>query len=90
MKNSQNIKKLVSMNIVLYERINKKANNIGVSFQDYLKHLLIIDAENPYSIEYASPELAKRIKASLDDYKNGNFVEFDPFDENQLRNALPE
>lgn len=79
----------MTFEVGLYEIVDKKAKRAGVNFQDYVKHLLIKDFESSLPIEYASPLLAQKIKAGLDDYKLGNYVEFDPFNETQLRKALP-
>ena len=86
---NKNIKKLMTFEVGLYERVNSKAEKAGVNFQDYVKHLLIQDFENSLPIEYAGPGLARKIKASINDYLRGEFIEFDPFDEAQLRKALP-
>ena len=78
----------MTFDVGLYDRVNKKAKLVGVNFQEYVKHLLIQDFEDSMPIEYASPALSKRIKASLDDYYKGNYTEIKAGDEDGLNKIL--
>ena len=88
MKKTKNIKKLMTFDVGLYERVSQKATRVGVNFQDYVKHLLIQDFENSLPIEYASPELAKKIKIGLDEYMKGNYKEVKAGDDKGLDKIL--
>jgi hypothetical protein len=77
------IRKTTTYTSVMYKRAKKKADRLGLTFHEYLKHLIASDISGEY-IEQASPGLEKEIGKALEDVKAGRVYPLDPFDKNSM------
>lgn len=69
------IQKLITFSPQLYAIVKSKADKMGLSFTEYLRHLAVCDAkENEKQIYYVDAETEKRIGQSLKDYQEGRYT----------------
>lgn len=84
---SKRIQKLITFSPQLYHLTNIKAEEIGLSFPDYLRHLLAIALEKETAyILLVNEETEKRIGKSLEALEKGKYIEIK--DDQALSKAL--
>lgn len=71
----QSVQKIITFSPTLYQYGLKMANRKGVSFQDYMRHLLLKDIdEKDEPLYMVDEETEKGIGQSLKDYEEGHYV----------------
>lgn len=68
MNNANQVKQITFSNILLKNAMNK-AKKLGVSFPEYVRHLIIKDTE--LEVDILTQEEEKRVSVALKDFKNG-------------------
>ncbi len=68
MSNTTQVKQITFSNILLKNAMNK-AKKLGVSFPEYIRHLIINDTE--LEVDILTEEEEKRVAVALKDYENG-------------------
>lgn len=76
-------KKIVTFNPVLFQRGVARAQELGVPFQEYVRHLMINDLEDN-EVPTVDAQTAERIHQSMEEYRAGKYTEVNPADEEQL------
>lgn len=69
------VAKTITLTKDLYEDAEKTANQLGVSFPEYVRYL-IIDDKREYlrKIEILDEETEKELGEAMEDYKKGNYA----------------
>lgn len=67
------IPKLFRFSQSLLKMGEKRAEQLGISFQEYVKYLIVSDIDTNYTL--MDEETEKRVGESLKDIEKGNFVE---------------
>lgn len=68
MSNTTQVRQITFSNILLKNAMNK-AKKLGVSFPEYVRHLIINDTE--LEVDILTEEEEKRVAVALKDYENG-------------------
>lgn len=86
---TQNIQKLITFSPHLYSIIQSQAKKVGLSFNEYIKHVAVKDFENSQEpVEYLDEETEKRLEIAMKDLNEGKYVDVDVNDNKALRKAL--
>ena len=76
---------MITFNPKLYHRAAVRAEDLGISFQEYVRHLVVSDTDkHSSSIPMVDDKTAELISQSLAEYHAGEVVTIDPNDEAQL------
>lgn len=86
---TKRVQKLITFSPKLYLLANKRAKNLGLSFPEYIRHLLatIVEKEAEY-FPMVDEETEKRIGKSLKALENGEYIEVNPSDTDALKKTL--
>lgn len=86
---SKRIQKLITVSPQLYHLANLQAMRLGLSFPEYVRHLLAnaVERKEEY-IPMVDEETEKRIGESLKDIEKGNYIVVEPGDKKALEKAL--
>lgn len=72
---SDRVQKLVTFSPKLYNNALARANNLGIPFAEYVRHLLLKDVEeNNPKVPMIDAATEKRIGQSLKDLKEGRYT----------------
>ncbi len=86
---SATIQKLVTFTPQLYSNAEAKAKQLGVSFAEYIRHLIINDVEEDVTtFPMVDADTNRRIGESLQAYKEGRYSEVDPTNDDQLNELV--
>lgn len=80
------VQKLITFSPQLYSLVEDKATRLGVSFPEYIRSLAVEDIKEekaPFLV--ASAELSDAIDVADKEYKNGEYKEIDPENEDDMR-----
>lgn len=71
------VQKLITFSPQLYSLVEEKAKKLGVTFLEYIRSLAVEDLkDNDYIV--ASPEMERQIGIAMKEFEDGNYVELDP------------
>ena len=71
---SHSIKKTTTYTQVMYQKADTKAKNLGLTFHEYIKHLIANSiAKDKKLVEYTDDKLAKEILDAKKEHKNGKY-----------------
>ncbi len=71
----QRIQKLITFSPHLYELVEKKAKNLGVSFTEYIRMLAVSDIKKQVEeLPMVDGETEKLIAQGMEDFKNGRYT----------------
>ena len=86
---TQRLQKLVTVSPRLYQLGKQRADGLGLTFPEYLRHLLVTAIENEtQNIPMVDQATEKRIGQSLKEYKAGKYTSINPNDEDALDRLL--
>jgi hypothetical protein len=71
------VQKLITFSPQLYSLVEQKAKKLGITFPEYIRSLAVEDLkDNDYIV--ASPEMERQIGIAMKEFEDGNYVELDP------------
>lgn len=82
------VQKLVTFSPQLYHNAEMKSKQLGVTFAEYVRHLIINDVEEDTNLPMVDEETNKRIGQSLKALKEGKFSVIDPSKEEELNKIV--
>jgi hypothetical protein len=89
MENLKTIKKTTTYTIAMYNKARVKAEYLGLTFHEYLKHLVANDIQKlDIPVYRIDDETAKDILKSYQEYKEGKYKKVDPSNEQQINEML--
>ena len=89
MKNLRTIKKTTTYTEAMYQKAKAKADYLGLTFHEYLKHLVAQDIQNlDIPIYKVDDETAKDVLKSYQEHKEGKYETIDPYNDQQLNEML--
>lgn len=82
---SKRVQKLITFSTKLYNTALVRANNLGIPFAEYIRHIVIDDIEeNIENLPMIDEETNERIGESLKAYKGGRYTVVEPDDKEGL------
>lgn len=84
---NKRIQKLVTYSPKLFELATQRAQELGLSFNEYQRYVMAKDIDER-SIPMVDEETEKRIEESLKDYAEGRYITVDPSIPGELEKAL--
>jgi type 1 glutamine amidotransferase len=89
MENLKTIKKTTTYTMAMYNKARAKAEYLGLTFHEYLKHLVANDIQKlDIPVYRIDDETAKDILKSYQEYKEGKYKTVDPSNEQQINEML--
>ena len=89
MENLKTIKKTTTYTVAMYDKARAKAEYLGLTFHEYLKHLVANDIQKlDVPVYRIDDETAKDILKSYREYKEGKYKTVDPSNEQQINEML--
>ena len=89
MENLKTIKKTTTYTVAMYDKARIKAEYLGLTFHEYLKHLVANDIQKlDIPVYRVDGETAKDILKSYQEYKEGKYKTVDPSNEQQINEML--
>lgn len=74
---SQNIQKMVTFSPVLYQMGKHKAQQLGLTFTDYIRYLIVDDVKpsvDRTDMPLMDDETERNVRISLEQYKQGDYT----------------
>lgn len=83
--------KTITLPTKLYLALNDKAKEVGLTFNEYVRHLAvnIVEGDTEDLPVIYDKKTVKQVLAVREAYEKGEYTVFDPKDKKQLRKALP-
>ena len=89
MKNLKTIKKTTTYTETMYQKAKVAADYLGLTFHEYLKHLIAQDIQNLNIPTYRlDDETARDVLQSYREHEEGKFKTIDPLKEKQINEML--
>lgn len=89
MNQTVRVQKLITFSPQLYQVVMAKAKQVGLSFGEYIRHLVVIDVkEDMENLPMMDKATDKLIGESLEALREGKYMDVDASNEVQLRKAL--
>jgi len=89
MKNLKTIKKTTTYTMAMYGKARVKAEYLGLTFHEYLKHLVANDIQKlDIPVYRVDDETAKDILKSYQEYKEGKYKTIDTSKEQRINETL--
>jgi len=89
MKNLKTIKKTTTYTATMYQKAKVSADYLGLTFHEYIKHLIAQDIQNFDVPSYRlDDETARDVLRSYREYEEGKFKTIDPSKEKQINEML--
>lgn len=83
------IQKLITFSPQLYGNAQLRAEELGIPFAEYLRHLIISDVEKERSQQILlNTQANERLDQSYREISEGNFLDIDPSKENELEDFV--
>jgi hypothetical protein len=73
--NSKKIKKQVTFPVELVELVEEKSKRFGLGFNEYIRHVLVVDVQRQDDYPMVDAETERSIGRALKDFENGDYVE---------------
>lgn len=74
------VKKATTYSQTMFDLATNKASNLGLSFHEYLKHLIAKDISSDTKVSYVSNEIAKEVALSLKEHADNKYTVLNPRD----------
>jgi hypothetical protein len=84
-QNADRVQKLITFSTKLYNTAVARANNLGIPFAEYIRHIVVTDIEeNIENLPMVDAETNKLIGQSLKDVEEGRYMVVEPNDKEGL------
>lgn len=89
MNQTVRVQKLITFSPQLYQVVMAKAKQVGLSFGEYIRHLVVVDVKEDIGhLPMVDAQTNEYIGQSLKDIAEGRYVDINPSDEQALNNLL--
>lgn len=82
MKTQKTISKLITFSPTLYKLSRQRAEALGISFQEYIRHLLVNDTKD--GLELVSSDEEAQVAQSTKDFEAGKYTRLNMNDKKQV------